>query len=263
MPEPEVIPEIKEILSALLFATREPLTPRQMVNVFKRTAEMYEGVEATFIDITVKDVTDALEELRQDLIESRLGLEIAEVAGGFRMRNAKHVGPWLRELLEKGKANKLSKPALETLSIIAYRQPVQRSEIESVRGVAADSIVRNLLEMGLVKVVGRSELPGKPWLYGTTQAFLEHFGLNNLDELPGMAEMRRNLEQRELALKQKGEKEEGEREEEEKGEEEKGEEEKGEEEKEEGEREEGEGAAETGEHPTLNEDEDAADQPLV
>jgi segregation and condensation protein B len=191
MPEPEVIPEIKEILSALLFATREPLTPRQMVNVFKRTAEMYEGVEATFIDITVKDVTEALEELRQDL------------AGGFRMRNARHVGPWLRELLEKGKANKLSKPALETLSIIAYRQPVQRSEIESVRGVAADSIVRNLLDMGLVKVVGRSELPGKPWLYGTSQAFLEHFGLNSLDELPGMAEMRRNLEQRELALKEK------------------------------------------------------------
>lgn len=204
MSESEMIPEIKEILSALLFATREPLTARQLVNVFKRTAEMYEGVEATFIDITVNDVTEALEELRQDLLEAKLGLEIAEVAGGFRLRNAKHVGPWLRELLEKGKANKLSKPALETLSIIAYRQPVQRSEIESVRGVAADSIVRNLLEMGLVKVVGRSELPGKPWLYGTTQAFLEHFGLNSLDELPGMAEMRRNLEQREMALQEQG-----------------------------------------------------------
>lgn len=203
MSESNAIPEIKEILSALLFATREPLTPRQMVNVFKRTAELHEGVEASFIDITLKDVTEALEELRDDLREAKLGLEVAEVGGGFRLRNVKHVGPWLRELLEKGKANKLSKPALETLSIIAYRQPVQRSEIESVRGVAADSIVRNLLEMGLVKVVGRSELPGKPWLYGTTQMFLEHFGLNSLDELPGMAEMRRNLEQRELALKEK------------------------------------------------------------
>jgi segregation and condensation protein B len=203
MDESGSIPEIKEILCALLFATREPLTPRQMVNVFKRTAETYEGVEATFIEITLKDVEDALDELRAELHESKLGLEIAEVAGGFRLRNTKRVGPWLRELLEKGKASKLSKPALETLSIIAYRQPVQRSEIESVRGVAADSIVRNLLEMGLVKVVGRSDLPGKPWLYGTTQAFLEHFGLNSLDELPGMAEMRRNLEQRELALKEK------------------------------------------------------------
>lgn len=203
MPESTTIPEIKEILSGLLFATREPLTPRQMVNVFKRTAELHEGVEATFIDITLKDVTGALEELRDDLREARLGLEVAEVGGGFRLRNVKHVGPWLRELLEKGKGNKLSKPALETLSIIAYRQPVQRSEIESVRGVSADSIVRNLLEMGLVKVVGRSELPGKPWLYGTTQMFLEHFGLNSLDELPGMAEMRRNLEQRELELEEK------------------------------------------------------------
>ncbi len=203
MHDADSIPEIKEILGALLFATREPITARQMVNVFKRTAETYEGIEASFIEITAKEVNQALEELREDLASSKLGLEVAEVAGGYRLRNVKTVGPWLRELLEKGKANKLSKPALETLSIIAYRQPVQRSEIESVRGVAADSIVRNLLEMGLVKVVGRSDLPGKPWLYGTTQVFLEHFGLNSLDELPGMAEMRRNLEQRELALKEK------------------------------------------------------------
>lgn len=201
MSNADKIPEIKEILGAMLFATREPLSPRQMVNVFKRTAEAYEGIEATFIEMTLQDVEKALEELKNDLEENRLGLEVVEIAGGFRLRNVTTVGPWLRELLEKGKSAKLSKPALETLSIIAYRQPLQRSQIESIRGVAADSIVRNLLEMGLVKVVGRSELPGKPWLYGTTQAFLEHFGLNSLDELPGMAEMRRNLEQRELELR--------------------------------------------------------------
>lgn len=197
----EVIPEIKEILGAMLFATREPLTLRQMLNVFKRTAEAYEGVAATFIEMTLQDIEAALEELKTELTENRLGLEVVEIAGGYRLRNVTTVGPWLRELLDKGKSAKLSKPALETLSIIAYRQPLQRSQIESIRGVAADSIVRNLLDMGLVKVVGRSELPGKPWLYGTTQAFLEHFGLNSLDELPGMAEMRRNLEQRELELK--------------------------------------------------------------
>lgn len=202
MSEPIPIPEIREILCALLFATREPLTPRQIVNVFKRTAETYEGVEASFIEITVKEVTEALEDLKAHLVDNKLGLEIVEIAGGYRLRNATTVGPWLRELLEKGKTAKLSKPALETLSIIAYRQPLQRSEIESIRGVAADSIVRNLLEMGLVKVVGRSELPGKPWLYGTTQAFLEHFGLNSLDDLPGMQEMRRNLAQREMELEE-------------------------------------------------------------
>lgn len=201
MDKADTLPEIKEILCAMLFATREPLSVRQMVNVFKRTAETYEDVAASFIEMSAKDVEGALEELRQDLAENRLGLEVVEIGGGFRLRNVPAAGPWLRELLEKGKSAKLSKPALETLSIIAYRQPLQRSQIESIRGVAADSIVRNLLEMGLVKVVGRSELPGKPWLYGTTQAFLEHFGLNSLDELPGMEEMRRNLEQRELELK--------------------------------------------------------------
>ncbi len=201
MADPEVIPEIKEILGAMLFATREPLSVRQMVNVFRRAAQNYEGVATTFAEITAKEIEEALDELREDLRENHLGLEIAEIAEGYRLRNRKSAGPWLRELLEKGKPNKLSKPALETLSIIAYRQPIQRSGIESIRGVAVDSIVRTLLEMGLVKVVGRSELPGKPWLYGTTQVFLEHFGLKNLDDLPGMAEMRRNLErQQELDL---------------------------------------------------------------
>ena len=203
--EPEVLPEIKEIICAMLFATREPLSVRQMVNVFRRAAQNYEGMAAAFEEITARDVEEALEELRQDLSENRLGLEIAEIAEGFRLRNDKVAGPWLRELLEKGKPNKLSKPALETLSIIAYRQPIQRSAIESIRGVAVDSIVRTLLEMGLIKVVGRSELPGKPWLYGTTQLFLEHFGLKSLDDLPGMAEMRRNLErQQELDLQMSG-----------------------------------------------------------
>lgn len=202
----EVLPEIKEIIGAMLFATREPLSIRQMVNVFRRAAQNYEGVAAGFADIAAKEVAEALEELRQELDASNLGVEIAEIAEGFRMRNTKSAGPWLRELLDKGKPNKLSKPALETLSIIAYRQPIQRSQIESIRGVAVDSIVRSLLEMGLIKVVGRSELPGKPWLYGTTQIFLEHFGLKNLDELPGMAEMRRNLEvQQEMELMASGE----------------------------------------------------------
>ncbi|GEM_PF-537908 len=201
----ERLPEIKEILCAMLFATKEPLTIRQMVNVFRRTAETYEGPAAQFMEISSKELAPALEELQRDLLKQRLGLEIAEVAGGFRLRNSTLVGPWLRELLEKGKSNKLSKPALETLSIIAYRQPIQRSEMESIRGVAVDSIVRSLLEMGLIKVVGRSELPGRPWLYGTTQSFLEHFGLKNLDELPGMTEMRRHLQQQEMKLEKEAE----------------------------------------------------------
>ena len=201
MSDTDVLPEIKEILGAMLFATQQPLSVRQMVNVFRRAAQNFEGVAASFGAITAEEVEEALAELRGEMAAARTGLEIAEIAGGFRMRNAKAAGPWLRELFDKGKPNKLSKPSLETLSIIAYRQPIHRSQIESIRGVAADAIVRTLLDMGLIKVVGRSELPGKPWLYGTTQLFMEHFGLKSLDELPGMAEMRRNL-QREMELEE-------------------------------------------------------------
>ena len=94
-------------------------------------------------------------------------------------------------MLQKGRGARLSLPALETLAIVAYRQPCVRSEIEAVRGVAVDAILKNLLEMQLVRVVGRSEMPGRPWMFGTTQKFMEHFGLKSLDDLPGTDELRR------------------------------------------------------------------------
>ena len=94
-------------------------------------------------------------------------------------------------MLQKGRGARLSLPALETLAIVAYRQPCVRSEIEAVRGVAVDAILKNLLEMQLVRVIGRSELPGRPWMFGTTQKFMEHFGLKSLDDLPGTDELRR------------------------------------------------------------------------
>jgi segregation and condensation protein B len=129
--------------------------------------------------------------LGKDLASARLGFSIAEVANGYRLVNDASCGPWLRRLLEKGKPSRLSPPALETLAIIAYRQPCTRAEIEAVRGVEVDQMVRNLLELQLIRLVGRSELPGRPWLIGTTQKFLEHFGLNSLDDLPGVEELRR------------------------------------------------------------------------
>ena len=107
------------------------------------------------------------------------------------MENDANCGPWLRTMLQKGRGTRLSLPALETLAIIAYRQSCVRSEIEAVRGVAVDAILKNLLDLQLVRVVGRSELPGRPWMFGTTQKFMEHFGLKNLDDLPGTDELRR------------------------------------------------------------------------
>ena len=114
-----------------------------------------------------------------------------QVAGGWRIQNKVMCGPFVRSLLDKNQTIKLSKPALETLAIVAYRQPCLRSEIEDVRGVSVDAVLRKLIEMQLLRVVRRSELPGRPWLFGTTQKFLEHFGINTIDELPGSKELKR------------------------------------------------------------------------
>lgn len=191
MSDVDVLPELKQILGAMLFAAKEPVSLSQMHRVFEQAAELHGGITKDFAKVTESHLREALEALRADLEKARVGVQVREVAHGYRLMNDAACGPWLRVLLEKGKANRLSRPALETLAIIAYRQPVVRSEIEAVRGVAVDQIIRNLLDMQLIRVVGRSELPGRPWMFGTTQTFLEHFGLKGLNDLPGTEELRR------------------------------------------------------------------------
>jgi segregation and condensation protein B len=202
MSESEVLPEVKEIVGAMLFAAKEPLSVSQLRATFPRAAANFGGLTKQFSEVKDADIEQAIQELQAAYAGARLGVVIVEVAKGYRLQNEQNVGPWIRELLEKGKANRLSRPALETLSIIAYRQPCTRSEIEAVRGVAVDQLVRNLLEMGLVKVVGRSEQPGRPWLFGTTRDFLEHFGLKKLGELPQMAELKRKADQLTIKLEE-------------------------------------------------------------
>jgi segregation and condensation protein B len=187
----EVLPELKQILGALLFAAKKPLTAKEMRKVLADTGAAYGGPYEQFAGIKEDEVIAAVDELKDELAHGSSGLCIAEVAHGYRLQNEINCGPWVRTLLDKDKTARLSKPALETLAIIAYRQPILRSEIESVRGVAVDQVLRNLVEMQLVKVVARSDLPGRPWLFGTTQRFLEHFGLRCLDEMPGMEELKR------------------------------------------------------------------------
>ena len=187
----ETIPELQQIVGALLFAAKEPVSMERLLQVFAATAEQHGGFTRDFGNVTEKLLQEAVNQLNDALAAGRTGLHIRKVANGYRLVNDANCGPWLRVLLEKGKATRLSRPALETLAIIAYRQPVVRSEIEAVRGVAVDQIIRNLLDMQLIRVVGRSELPGRPWLFGTTQTFLEHFGINSLEDLPGTAELRR------------------------------------------------------------------------
>lgn len=129
------------------------------------------------------EIRKAVDEVRERLEKAGVGFGLAEVNGGYRLMSGAECGPWLRQMLSKGRATVLSRPAIETLAIVAWRQPVSRSEIESVRGVNAGHVIKALMEMQLVRIVGRSDLPGRPFLFGTTPAFLEHFGLKSLDDL--------------------------------------------------------------------------------
>lgn len=185
------LPELKQIIGAMLFVRKEPLAAAEIRRVLAATAERRGGITADFAKASEAQVREAVDALGRELAERKAGFHVIEVAGGYRLENDANCGPWLRVMLQKGRGARLSLPALETLAIIAYRQPCVRSEIEAVRGVAVDAILRNLLEMQLIRVVGRSELPGRPWMFGTTQKFMEHFGLKSLDDLPGTDELRR------------------------------------------------------------------------
>ncbi len=202
MSEVEVLPELKQIIGAMLFAAKAPLSLGEMRRILQQTGEVNGGPYKEFASLKEPDIAAAVQQLGVDLIQARVGVHVSEIATGFRLNNDSGCGPWLRILLDKGRAQRLSKPALETLAIIAYRQPVTRGEIEGVRGVQVDAIIRNLMEMQLIKIVGRSELPGRPWLFGTTQKFLESFGLKDMEDLPSIQELRRiqtEQEEREIA----------------------------------------------------------------
>ena len=189
----DVLPESKEIVGSLLFAAKEPLNLRQLRKAMIDTGTVLKGPFEQYAKVDEGQVEAAIEELQQDFERQKLGLEVAQVAGGWRLQNNVMCGPFVRSLLEKNQTVRLSKPALETLAIVAYRQPCLRSEIEEVRGVSVDAVLRKLIEMQLIRVVRRSELPGRPWLFGTTQKFLEHFGINTIDELPGSQELKRAM----------------------------------------------------------------------
>jgi len=189
----DVLPELKQIVGALLFAAKEPLSVKRIRKAMIETGNGFSGPYEQYAKATDKQIEGALEQLQEDLEKAKLGLGIANVAEAYRLQNDAACGPFVRALLEKNQTMRLSKPALETLAIVAYRQPCLRSEIEEVRGVSVDAVLRKLIDMQLVRVVRRSELPGRPWLFGTTQRFLEHFGINTIDDLPGSSELRRAM----------------------------------------------------------------------
>lgn len=174
---------LRQVVGALIFAAPHALSLKEIRNCLVEVAKTHGGVFARHAAITDQEILTAIEETMVELDRVCGGILLSETANGFRFQSDAAVGTWVRHLLGAGRATRLSRPSLETLAIIAYRQPVTRSEIESVRGVSVDHVIKLLMEMQLVRISGRSELPGKPFQYGTTQSFLEHFGLTNIDDL--------------------------------------------------------------------------------
>lgn len=199
--EIEVLPEMKQIIGALLFAAKDPLSISQIKKAIISTGDILKGPYKQYVQVDEIQIKHALDVLENDLKKLNFGLELKKIAGGYRFQNNMLCGPFVRSLLDKNKKVKLSKPQLETLAIIAYRQPCLRSEIEEVRGVSVDNLLRKLMEIQLIRVVSRSKLPGKPWLFGTTQKFLEYFGINSVDELPGSNELKKTEVKKEIVQK--------------------------------------------------------------
>ncbi|MEI7898874.1 MAG: SMC-Scp complex subunit ScpB [bacterium] len=177
---------LQQLVGALLFGSDHPLTVEEIHACLKSVAEV-DGAQGEmaklFAEASLCEIGNAVESIAKELSRMEWGIEVAAINGGFRFQTQPSCGRWVRNLLKVDRPNRLSRPSLETLAIIAYRQPITKSEIESIRGVMVDHIVKALMELHLIRIVGRSELPGRPFLYGTTSTFLDHFGLSNLNEL--------------------------------------------------------------------------------
>jgi segregation and condensation protein B len=166
--------ELKAILEAMIFASPEPLTLRAMCTLLESEPR--------------EDVERALAELKQDY-ERPGGLQLVEVAGGYQIVTRSDLHEWVRRLFQERSTQKLSVQALETLAVIAYRQPITSLEIGEVRGVNTSGVLNTLLERHLIKIVGRKRVVGRPFLYATTKEFLIRFGLNDLSDLPRIEDM--------------------------------------------------------------------------
>src|SRR5216683_5229015 len=195
--------ELKFILESVLFSAQKPLSLKEIREVFASAPEHAEGDETARALKKVKedDLTSALEQLTKEHEEANRSYRLVCVAGAWQFVTQPEYAPWLKALVgHKIRPPRLSQPALETLAIVAYREPITRAEIEQVRGVAVDGVMQTLLERGLVEQVGRAEVVGRPMTYGTTSLFLEYFGLRSLEDLPAADELRRIVVQKPEAL---------------------------------------------------------------
>jgi segregation and condensation protein B len=181
---------LPRVIEALLFSAQKPLSIREIAMAIKGADATDELSRNPFGHVREAEVASALEQLKVEYIEQERAFQLNEKAEGWQLATDPKYASWVRQLFPAPKPARLSAPALETLAIIAYRQPITRADVEAVRGVNIDGVLQTLMERGLVKIAGRAEVPGRPLLYETTQFFLDHFGLRTLDELPNVEELR-------------------------------------------------------------------------
>jgi len=165
---------LKSIAESLLFVAEGPLTLQRLV-------EVIEGADKS-------EIIAVLEQIRTDLESNRRGVRLVEVAGGYQLRTPKENADWVKKFLG-GRPARMGRATLETLAIVAYRQPVTKAEIEAIRGVDVDGVVNTLMERSLIRAVGRKDVPGRPFLFGTTPEFLQLFNMKDLSELPTLKEL--------------------------------------------------------------------------
>ena len=167
--------EAKGIIEAVIFAADGPVSLEQL-------GQLLETLDGNA-------VVKAVRELQQEYEKTRRSFQIVEIANGFQLRTRHEYAPWIKKFYTTEISSRLSVSALEALAIIAYKQPATRAEVEEVRGVNSDSVIRTLLERNLIRLLGRKQAPGMPMLFGTTTEFLMHFGLRDLSELPSVEEI--------------------------------------------------------------------------
>jgi len=179
MDHPETTPGRAQIIEALIFASDEPLTMRQISDILR-------SGENGGVSLRMKEdeILSVIRELNARYVAERRAFRITQVAGGYQYATMPEYAEWLGRMVKEKARRKLTPATIETLSVIAYKQPVTKPEIEAIRGVNADYAIHKLMERDMVTIVGRAATPGRPLLYGTTSDFLRHFGLNDLSELP-------------------------------------------------------------------------------
>src|SRR5207248_1581324 len=180
-----------KVVEALLFGAQKPLATGEIADAIRSAGAEDDLQPNEFAKVRDPDVAAALQQLKVEYIQQERAFQLVEKADGWQLASDSAYAPWVRQLFPGQKPARLSAPALETLAIIAYRQPITRADVEAVRGVTIDGVLQTLMERGLVKISGRAEIPGRPLLYETTQFFLDHFGLRTLDELPNVEELRK------------------------------------------------------------------------